>query len=507
LPWLDSLGSRGTKMRSYRRVPFYFATLVLLICFGSNAAYTQWGYPRVWNVYPGPDPEATRLFIQSVIDRARDGDVIYFNRGTYDFSAAPPNYQFQNGGALKIIDKSLTIKGARGSLLVGAPVVIDATGMNGINCFLILNPDANKDVVVDGLAFNTFMTGIVSIRLNNEPVNNIYYPNLRNFTVKNCTFKDIKRNGVACAGVQGNIMISNNGIYGDRAASRIGIYLDWLYEPGKLEWQPDNTLITINDNSIAGFNYSGILSNRSSRMQITGNNISNSGCGIIFNVGHKNGGTVSNNILSDIANEGILVQGYTLLVNNVLFPSVAQGLKLTYNTLINIWGVGIEICGDVAHSNCVAYNRINMLSGPGNDQINGLNCAIRSDGHDEQYAYNMIRGSGFQAILLGSQASWTPGVPDWGAHHERFFGNSVSGFAPQDPNSPETLGWHYELTAWTHDNFVLGIRTEHATYLDNGANNTLLSVYPYISPTVATSLTKLATSKTPQRPKIEAATI
>jgi hypothetical protein len=101
-----------------------------MICFGSNAAYAQRTYARQWNVYP----QWTRGAIQAVIDNARDGDVIYFNRGTYDFSAAPPNYQFQNGGALQIIDKSLTIKGAFGSILVGAPVVIDATGMNGINC-------------------------------------------------------------------------------------------------------------------------------------------------------------------------------------------------------------------------------------------------------------------------------------------------------------------------------------------------------------------------------------
>jgi hypothetical protein len=484
-------------MRSYRRILFCFAALVLIFCLSSNAAYAQWAYPRQWNVYPGPDPETTRMFIQSVIDRARDGDTIYFNRGTYDFSMAPAQYHFQNGGALQIIDKSLTIKGARGSILVGAPVVIDATGVNGINSFWILNSDANKNVTFDGLTFQTFMSGIMAVHTNNEPVNTVYYSNLRNLVVKNCRFLDIKRNGIACAGVQGNITISNNRIDGDRASSRTGIYADWRYEPGYLEWQPEHTLITITNNSIDGFGYSAILTNRSSRVQITSNKISNSNYGILFNVGHKNGGIVSNNIMSDLDNEGICAQGFTLLVNGVLFSSVAQGLNLTYNNLFNMKYWGISISGDVAHSNYVSDNKIHMLSG----------LALYSDSHDNLYANNTIRGTGFQAVYLASLGSWTPGVPDWGAHKERFFVNSVSGFAPQDPNSPGTLGWHYEFTGWTHDNIVIGIRTENATYVDNGTNNTLMFVYPYISPTVATSLMSLATSKTPQRPMKEAATI
>jgi hypothetical protein len=137
--------------------------------------------------------------------------------------------------------------------------------------------------------------------------------------------------------------------------------------------------------------------------------------------------------------------------------------------------------------------------------LSGL--AVYTDGHDNQYAYNTIRGFGFQAVILASVGSWTPGVPDWGAHNEHFFGNSVSGFAPQDPNSPGTLGWHYELTGWTHDNVVIGIRNENATYVDYGINNIFRFVYPYVSPTVAASLMSLATPKAPQRPKKEAATI
>jgi hypothetical protein len=369
--------------------------------------------------------------------------------------------------------------------------------MKGIVCFHIENSDVNKDVTFNGLTFRTFMIGIGAIRTNDDANNPVYYSNLRNLVVTNCTFQDIKRNGVACAGVQGNITISNNRITGDRASSRIGIYADWLYELGNLEWQPGRTLITITNNSIAGFNYAGILSNRSSRMQITGNTISNSSWGIIFNVGLKNGASVSNNTISDIDNEGVLVQGWTDFYNEVLFHNVAQGLKLTYNNLNNTGGTGIYIWGDVAHSNYIAYNRLSMLSGS----------AIYSESHDDQYVNNTIRGSGLQAVILGSQASWTPGIPDWAAHHDYFMGNSVSGYTPQDPNNPGNIGWHYELTGWTHDNIVIGIRAENATYVDYGTNNILKYVYPYVSPTIATSLMSLATSKAPPRPKKEAATI
>ena len=482
-------------MRSYHRFLYCFAALVLMICFGSNATYSQWAYPRQWNVYPGPDPETTRMFIQSVIDRARDGDVIYFNRGTYDFSAAPAQYSFQNGGALQIIDKSLVIKGAFGSIIKGSPVVIEPdTGyMIGINCFWILNSDANKDVTFDGLTFKTFMMGILALHSNNDPVNPIYYSNLRNLVVKNCKFLDIKRNGVACAGMQGNITISNNKIYGDRASSRMGIYLDWLYQPGMLEWQPGHTLVTITDNSIAGFNYSGILSNRSSRMQITCNAVSDSGSGIIFNVGLKNEAKVSNNTLTDL-DSGVRIHAATDLYNGVTVQNIARRIRLTYNTLSNLRYAGIFVWGDVAHSNYVAYNKINMTNpewGP----------AIYSTGHDEQYMNNIISGYGTPAVYLGGGDNSADGGPIWGAHHEFFLNNSVSGF------TPNWAPWHYELDGFTHDNVVIGMRTENATYMDYGINNIFKFVYPYVSLTMTTSLISPVSARVQQKSNKEAATI
>jgi hypothetical protein len=486
-------------MRSYHRFLFCFAALVLLIFVGSNAAYAQRTYNRQWNVYP----QWARGAIQAVIDNARDGDVIYFNRGTYDFSAAPPNYPFQNGGALQIIDKSLIIRGAFGSIFVGAPVVIepDTGWMRGIVCFKIMNSDVNKDVTFDGLTFRTFMIGIGAIRTNEDPYNPVYYSNLRSVVVKNCTFMDMKRHGVAFAGVQGNITISNNRIFGDTASSMFGIYLDWLYEPGKLEWQPEYTLVTVTNNSISNFNSSGIISNRLSRTLITGNAISNSLRGITFNNGLKKEATVSNNALSDL-DDGIDIYTGTVPVNGVPFQVVAQGMRLTYNNFSNIRSIGIFIDGDLFHTNFIAYNKINMTNN------SGWGPAIRTQGSYDQYINNILRGYGFPAIALsGFDDSANTGII-WGANHEYFMGNSVSGFTSlMDPSNPENIGWHYDLDGYTHDNVVIGIRNENATYMDYGVNNIFKFVYPYFSLSMTTSLMSSTSPKVQQKPKKDAVTI
>jgi hypothetical protein len=481
-------------MRLFNRFLFCFTVLVILIFAGSNIAYAQWTHARQWNVYPGSDPEATRTFIQAVIDEARDGDTIYFNRGTYDFSMAPTQYSFQNGGALQIIDKSLTVKGAPGSIIVGAPVIIDDTGMKGITCFWILNSNARKDVTIDGLTLRTFMIGIDTVYSNEDPDNPIYYSNLKNLVVNNCTFQDMKRNGIGTAGAQGNITITNNRINGDRASSRFGIYSDWLFEPGMLEWQPANTLISITNNSIAGFNYAGILSNRPSKMLITGNAVSNSGSGIIFNDGLKIGAMVANNTLSDLDN-GVIVFGSTYPINEVMFQGLAQGLKLTFNDMSNIQSCGIFIWGDLVYSNFIISNKINMINNT------GWGPAIYSEGHNEQYVNNTIRGYGYQAVALVGEDFSADGGLIWGAHHEYFLHNSISGFAPQDPYNPPNIGWDYELDGYTHDNVVIGIRTENATYVDYGVNNIFKFVDPYVSPTITTFLMSPPPSKTQNKPQ------
>jgi hypothetical protein len=474
-------------MRSYCRFVFCFTVLVLLISVGFNTAYAQRAYPRQWNVYP----QWTRGAIQEVIDNARDGDTIYFNRGTYDFSAAPPNYPFQNGGALQIIDKSLTIKGARGSILVGAPVVNDDIGMKGIVCFHIENSDVNKDVTFDGLIFQTFMVGIGAIRTNDDTVNAIYFPNLKNLVVKNCTFQDIKRNGIAVAGAQGNITITHNSINGDNA--RFGMYISWYFAPGQREWQPNNTLVTVRDNSIDGFTSAGgIWLQRLSNMLIIGNAISNSGTGIDL-YGLQNLATVSNNSLSNL-DTGMKITGTTGYINGVTFQMFARGLRLINNTFSNIRYAGIFSWGDLIYSNYIAGNNFKMTNpewGP----------AIYTTGHDDKYIVNSISGYGTPAVYLGGGDSTADGGGVWGAYHEYFFANSVSGF------TPNWAPWHYELDGYTHDNVVIGIRFENATYMDYGINNIFKFVYPYVSPTVTTSLMSSTSPKVQQKPKKDAATI
>jgi len=470
-------------MRSYCRFLFCFTVLVLLIFVGSYTAYAQWTHARQWNVYP----QWTRGAIQAVIDNARDGDMIYFNRGTYDFIAAPT----QDPGALQIIDKSLTVKGAPGSIIVGAPLSSYEPPWIGIKCFYILNPDANKDVTFDGLTFKAFFNAIISW----NPGDGDGGPNLRNLVVKNCTFLGMERQGIVIDGAQGNITISNNRINGDRASSVYGIYIDWYFQPGNLEWQPENTLVTITNNSISGFgrvgmNGAAFLNNRASKMVITGNVISNSVSGIIFDDGLKNGAIISNNTLSDIETIGVQVRSATEILNGALFQLVARGLKLTNNNLFNIGSWGIYIYGDLAHSNFIAYNRINMGSGS----------AIYSEGYDNQYIGNTIRGYGYQAVILGGGDNSADGGLIWGAHHEYFLNNSVSGFTPQDPNNPPNIGWDYELSGYTHDNVVIGNRTGNATYVDYGINNIFKFVYPYVFPSITTSVMSLGSSKIQNKP-------
>ena len=471
-------------MNSFRRCLIPFFILVFLIFFSSNFAYA-----KRWNVYPGPDGESTRLAIQAVIDTAKDGDVIYFNPGTYDFSLAPANYFFQNGGALQIIDKSLTIKGAPGSIIVGSDVVHDPdTGyMKGINGFWVSNSNAHKDVTFSGLTFQTLMIGIFSANTNGEYSPVIYYSNLRDLLVKDCTFIDMKRNGISAAGIQGNLTIANNSIKG--SSSRFGMYIDWYFEPGGEEWQPKNTLVTIKDNSIDGF-ICGIYCLRPSNMLIKGNAFSNGNCGIWFPCGLKNGGTIANNTLSYLGT-GIEVDAYTYLLNGVPFKEVAQGITLKYNIFSRIWNTGISFSGDIAHSNSIVYNTIDRCWGFG----------IYSEGYNNEYKNNIIQGVGIHAVVLSGQDQTAYGGLTWGAHNEYFKNNSVSGFIPQDPNNPGIIGWHYQLDTYTHDNTVIGIQSENATYVNNGTNNIFKFVYPYVAPAATTSLMSLNYSKAQNQSK------
>jgi hypothetical protein len=464
-------------MSSFRRYPIPIFILVFLIFFSSNFAYA-----KKWNVYPA----MARVAIQAVIDTAVDGDVIFFNPGTYDFSLAPPNYYFQNGGALQITEKSLTIKGAPGSTILGAPVEIDPDKgwMRGINCFWILNSDARKDVAFDGLTIQTFMNGIFAVNSSGEINSVVYYSNLRNLAIKNCTFLDIERSGIGVAEVQGDITIANNTINGGRTSSRFGIYFDWYRQPGNREWQPKNTLVTVKDNSIGNMRF-GIYSLRVSNILIRGNVVSNAQIGIVIGGGLRNAAAISNNTFSNLS-DGIEISGSTYPLGGVTFEEVAQGITLKSNVFSNISSTGISIWGDLAHTNSIVYNTINMGSGS----------AIYSEGYNNEYKNNVIQGYGDYAVNLSGVDNSAYSGLTWGAHNEYFKNNSVADFNPQDPSNPGNAGWHYQLDAYTHDNTVIGTLSENATYINNGTNNIFKFVYPYLPPPAITSLLSLNPLKT-----------
>jgi hypothetical protein len=467
-------------MKSYGRCLFCFLGLVVLVLIGSNPVYATWK-----NVYPGPDPEATRAYIQAVIDAAHNGDVIYFNRGTYDFSGAPADTP-----ALLIPDKSLIIKGAPGSIIVGAANFNPDTGeRTGNYCFSVVDSDANKDVVFDGLTMQTFVFGIDSSRWNDDPNNFFCFPNLRNLTINNCTFQDIKGWPVSCYGVQGNLTISNNRFYGDRSSADTAIAAMWLDLHGNKAWQPDNTLITITNNIIVGFNAQAIYTNRTSKMLITRNTITESGYGIIVDWGAKTETTISYNTLSE-QHQGIGLYSGLELVNGVLVESPTRRVTITHNNLIHMRDYGILMAGGISYSNLVAFNRVNVT----NDT--GWGPALCTQGHDEQFRNNVITGYNpwWEAICLLAADHSDIGAPIEGPHHELFVNNSVSGFTQPGPS--------YYLDPYTHDNLVIGIPTEHATYQDDGVNNTFKLVYPLFSSSAKMLLMSPNSTRALKRPEM-----
>ena len=450
-------------MRSYHRSIFCFTALVLLILVSTSLASA-----KTWKVYPG----WTRAAIQAVIDTAKDGDVIHFTSGIYNFNDA---LAFTDPGALQLIDKSLTIKGAAGAIIMGAPTTYDENGGQiGITCFWVLNPLTKKTVVFDGLTMETFKRGINSANKNEAG----YCSNLTDLTIKNCTFTDISYIAICAEGTQRNITIVNNRISGPSTMRSFGMFIDWHQTPGGyLEWQPKNTLVTINNNSIRNFIF-GIVLQQVTNVLVNGNNISNDssrGVGIFFG-GNKNSALVANNTLSNLRigiEAGEVGLGWDL--------EIGRGLTVKHNNLSNIWFIGISLSGYHVSSNSVVYNTINMQGFLG-DEPSRNSSGIYTEGYNDQFKNNIIRGIGKSAIILGGWDKTADGGPIYGAHNELFKDNSVAGFT-----GLEEYWCHYWLNPYTHDNIVIGLPTENATAIDEGINNR----FTYVNPPYAYAATTL----------------
>lgn len=416
-------------------------SLLILLIFGDLAiAGKEQTEGTVLHVFPG----MSRDFIQTMVNDALDRDTIYFHAGIYNWSDAPLAKRAAPIGAINIIDKTLTIKGEEGALIVG-PISVDGTEADarGVNAFHVKDLDTNNDVTFDGLSFQTFLRGICTGYDDNYPEEpNIMVPNVRNITIKNCTFSDIHRDAISLANARGNILIQNNNLSTDR----ICMFIDWYFSENHEEWQPEDSFIQILGNKINSGLY-GIYFAQSTNVLIEENTIDCLRFGILNNGGAKIRTIISSNSIFNCM-YGINIYGYFRDGIEI----VAKEAVIEKNKLYDITRYGIWFDGNASYGHTISKNEINMWP----DSWAG----IYSEVHDNYYGQNKISGSGLQAITL------------WGsANHETLQANNVDQFLP--------VGWgHFYFAPGTHDNLVIGSGMEYNTYYDEGTNNRITGVTP-----------------------------
>jgi hypothetical protein len=435
--------------RFHKQFLIFFAVSSLIILSSVNLAVDK-NNPNegtVHDVYPWT-PLAE---IQATVDSAADGDTIYFNAGTYDWSSAPTFDRAINIGTINIIDKTLTIKGEDGTILVGPASV----GTVGANAFYVKNLATDKDVTFDGLIFQTFRRGVTSHYISNYPhppwVDDISIPNLRNLTVKNCIFSDIHLDAISIGYIGGNVLIQNN----DMSAARMGLFLSWYWSEGKLAWQPEDTYIRFLENNVVAGSY-GLGTWQTTNVIIKQNIIESGSTGI--SMGYtRNGAVISDNSLFNCF-YGISIYGRWR--SGVEFE--AEGAVVENNELVDIQGYGMRFYGDACYGHTVSKNEIHMMP--------GSRTGVYTLAHDSYYGQNKISGSGRYAFVL----DWWNYIPGGGfivyAHHETLQANNVNQFLP--------IFSHFYLHYLTHNNLVVGSGMGHNTYLDYGTNNRITGARP-----------------------------
>lgn len=390
-----------------------------------------------WTVGPGMG----RLAIQAVIDGASNGDTVLFLAGTYDWSDTPLSYKWENTGAIIIQDKTLTIQGEPGALIVGPPSV-DGTGglAQGVNCFTLIDLDLNNDVIIEGLTLQTFLRGVKCgylVSRDEATGNEVFSPNLRNLAVKNCVFRDMHRQSIAISVLGGNALIQNN----DLVAPYIALFVDWYWSQGNLAWQPEETTIKCLGNRVYSSQI-GFYFCQTRHVVVSDNKISAPGGeGIQMNATY-NGVIISGNVLSDCW-RGIGLWG------------TAMGGVVERNVLNNIYRRGIVLWSDDATGNIISRNKITMAA--------GSLCAVDTNATKNFYGQNSLRGAGdFAFYLYGDEVD--------GAHHETLQGNNVDNFTP--------VYCHFYFGLWTHDNLVIGSGMDTNTFYDEGVNNRITGGTP-----------------------------
>jgi hypothetical protein len=407
-----------------------FFVLILLFADSASIALNSPAIGIVWDV----NPSMSRSYIQGVIDAASSGDTIFFHAGTYDWSNTPLSSKWDNTGAIVITDKTLTIKGETGTCLIG-PESVDGTGGNaqGVNAFRIIDLDTNNDVTFDRLSFQTFLRGISCGYLSyHDPIsgNEIFLPNVRNLTVKNCTFSEIPRQSIAISNIGGNVLVQNNVL----VASYVPVFVDWYWSPGNSAWQPENTCIRILDNDVTS-GQMGLIFQQGTNVNVTNNKIS-ARDGITMD---SRGAVIAGNSLTDCFSGMDLWGGL-------------HGAVIERNELTNIADYGIQLYAS-CQGNIVSKNKLKMSATSWG--------GIVSNANNNFYGQNSIWGTGSTAFYLYGDSSGS-------ANHETIQANNVDNFAPS---------WcHFCLDPLTHDNLIIGSGMDHNTYWDDGANNRITGV-------------------------------
>jgi hypothetical protein len=411
----------------------------------------------------------SREYIQAVVDSASNRDTIFFHAGTYDWSDAPLTFYWQTIGAINIVDKSLTIRGERGTVFVGAPSVDNPPSPSkGIQAFFIKDLDCNNDVSIDGLEFRNFYTAINAWHNLNFADPMLPYecpPNLRDLTIKNCKFLDIHHYAISVGRLAGNLEIRKNEI----ASATIGIEIDWLITRNSSSKQTEGTRVIIADNRIKGD--VALLAYQTRNALIQGNSFYSSGSAIV--VLGTQVMAISDNYIEDC---GIGIELWGGIELGIEY--ITKGVVVKNNRLKGITQYGITLGGDRCYKNIITKNMIKMKS--------GSECAIYTVTHDNFYKQNEITGSGWFAFILCT----------WGglsAHNETLLLNTVDHFGV------ELDGAHYILSPGTHDNIIVGTGSKHISCIDGGTNNLIMGI-PDIERSVGFDL-NMVTKQKNEEPK------
>ncbi len=436
---------------------FVFAAVILLFALPAEA--------KTWPVHP----RMTLGEIQQVFDRAKDGDRILFVKGVYDFSNGPYANNTSNVGAIVIQDKSLTVSGVNGTLIKGKPSDrVNGQGETGITAFRVINFDRTKDVTFENLTIETFLNAIAASYITTAP---FCAPNLRSLTVRDCTLRDIDRNGIVVNHAGGNVTIVNNYI----EALRFGIYLYWLYAPGYQTYQPDGTFDDISGN-VLRVGRAGILLTKASNVRIVDNSIEGifplccipgpkSEQGIWFE-DLKGEAQIANNRIHHFWVGISLIASWIDVSPNPAIPEEFHGSLVSNNSISDISRWGISLSGGQLHDNIIENNTVDMNP--------GSYAALDTDSYANRFLNNTLTGSGAAAVMLDLfDNRWANGCID-AAHGEYFEGNSIAGFTAD--------GVHYDSISYLgvvpHDNILKGICTESGTYFDCGYNNAFYCLWP-----------------------------